>query len=97
MSPGVRAPRRGGLPARGAGGDPYRDALGSARKPGTGAVVDQPDRESVQPGARHRAPSKTLAGWHDDSEMHRGWRAGSRAATSAKLRAFERTENEPLK
>ena len=78
-SPGVCAPRRGGLPARGAGGDPYRDAPGSARKPGTGAVVDQPDRESVQPGARHRAPSETLAGWHDDSEMDRGGRAGSRA------------------
>ena len=32
MSPGVRAPRRGGLPARGAGGNPCRDAPGSARK-----------------------------------------------------------------
>ena len=44
-----------------------------------GPVVDQLDREPVQPGARHRAPSKTLDGWHDDSEMDRGWRAGSRA------------------
>ena len=26
-----------------------------------------------------RAPSKALARWHDDSEMERGWSAGSRA------------------
>jgi hypothetical protein len=35
--------------------------------------------ENVFSGARYRAPSKTLAGWHDDSDMDRGWRPGSRA------------------
>ena len=35
--------------------------------------------ENLFRGARYRAPSKALAGWHDDSEMDRGWSAGSRA------------------
>ena len=89
-SPGIRASRRSGLPARGVGGNPYRDAFGSARKSGAGAVVDQPDREPVQPGARYRAPSKTLAGRHDDSEMDRGWRTGSRAPLPQNCRLIER-------
>ena len=34
--------------------------LGLPESLGAGAVVHQPDREPVQPGARYRAPSKTL-------------------------------------
>ena len=42
------------------------------------------DREPLQPGARRRTPSQTLAGRHDGAQMNRGGRARSGARPSAR-------------
>jgi transposase-like protein len=46
---------------------------------GAGAVLDQPDRESVQPRARNRAPGAALAGRRNGSALDR--RRGPRSRT----------------
>ena len=52
--------------------------LGLTRESRTGAVLHQPDRESVQPGARDRTAGQTLAERHHGAALDRGRRARSR-------------------
>ena len=58
--------------------DADHNAACAARKFGAGAVLDQPDRESVQPGARDRAPGAALAGWRNGPALERRRSARSR-------------------
>jgi hypothetical protein len=53
------------------------DAFGTARQPRTSTVIDQSDREPVQPGPRDRTTGATLVGRHDGAALERGWRARS--------------------
>jgi putative transposase len=76
---GVRPSRRRRFAAGGVGRNPHRDAPGVARELGAGSLLDQPDREPVQPGARDRATGQTLARRNNGSQMDRGRRARCRA------------------
>jgi transposase-like protein len=72
--PGAAASLREGF-----GRNPKHDVPGITRKPRMGVVIHQPDRKSVQPGTRDRAPGKTLAERNHGVALDRRRRARGRA------------------